>query len=187
QAVIKSALDQKVDEHRFLLKLGESQIEAKQYDEAEKSLKRALEKKPKLQTAWYNLGLVYEEKGMVPEAIAAYEAELAQNEKAYRAAFNVAKLLQKAGRLDEAVARYPKAARARHELGPGQPYLARALLDCGDLRGAEEWARRGLVTNPDPHIAPLGHFVLADVFNRQGRLAEAEREAAAARRLERGS
>ena len=25
-------------------------------------------------------------------------------------------------------------------------------------------------------MAPLGHFVLADVYNRQGRLAEAERE-----------
>jgi arylsulfatase A-like enzyme/Tfp pilus assembly protein PilF len=187
ESVIRDALTQKVDEHRFLLKLGESQIESKQYDEAEKSLKRALEKKPKLQTAWYNLGLVYEEKGMIPQAIAAYEAELAQNEKAYRAAFNLAKLLQKAGRLDEAVARYRKAVEVQPDFGTGQLYLAKALLDTGDLGGAEEWARRGLGAKPDPRIAPLGHFVLADVFNRQGRVAEAEREAATARRLERGS
>jgi tetratricopeptide (TPR) repeat protein len=124
---------------------------------------------------------------MIPQAIAAYEAELAQNEKAYRAAFNLAKLLQKAGRLDEAVARYRKAVEVQPDFGTGQLYLAKALLDTGDLGGAEEWARRGLGAKPDPRIAPLGHFVLADVFNRQGRVAEAEREAATARRLERGS
>jgi hypothetical protein len=36
-------------------------------------------------------------------------------------------------------------------------------------------------------MAPLGHYVLADVLNRQGREAEARREVAAAERLQRGS
>ncbi|HVQ29311.1 MAG TPA: sulfatase-like hydrolase/transferase, partial [Vicinamibacteria bacterium] len=65
EAVIQDALARKVDEHRFLLKLGESQIEAKQWDDAEKSLLLALEKKPKLDTARFNLGLVYEEKAQI--------------------------------------------------------------------------------------------------------------------------
>jgi choline-sulfatase len=186
EAVIRDALRQKVDEHRFLLKLGESQIEEKEYDEAERSLKQALEKKPKLQTASYNLGLVYEETGRIPEAIAAYEAELALNEKAYRAAFNLAKLLQKSGRLEDALARYRKVVELQPDFGTGQLYLAKALLDAGDLKGAEEWARQGLANQPEARIAPLGHFVLADVYNRQGRTAEADREAAAARRLQRG-
>ena len=183
EAVIKDALARKVDEHRFLLKLGESYIEAKRYDEAERALRSALEKKPKLQAAWFNLGLVYEEKGETDKALAAYEAELAQNDKAYRAAFNLAKLLQKAGRQQEAVARFRKAVEIEPAFGTGQLYLAKALLDVGDLQGAEEWARKGLLAKPDPRIAPLGHFVLADVFNRLGRPKDAEREAAAARRL----
>ncbi len=187
EAVIQDALRQKVDEHRFLLKLGESYIETKRFDEAEEALKKALEKKPKLQTAWYNLGLVYEEKGRTDEAIAAYEAELAQNEKAYRAAFNLAKLLQKSGRLTEAVARYRKAVEVQPDFGTGQLYLAKALLDAGDLQGAEQWARRGLTNQPDPRLAPLGHYVLADIYNRQGRAADANREVAAAKRRERGS
>ncbi len=186
QAVIRDALARKVEEHRFLLKLGESQIEAKQFDEAEKSLRLALEKKPGLDTANFNLGLVYEERGEIDKAITAYEAELATNAKAQRAAFNVAKLLQKKGRLREAVARFRKAVELQPDFGTGQLYLAKALLDSGDLGGAEEWARKGLVSKPDPGIAPLGHFVLADVFNRQGREAEARREVAAAERLGRG-
>jgi tetratricopeptide (TPR) repeat protein len=186
QAVIQDALTRKVDEHRFLLKLGESQIEGKQWGEAEKSLRLALEKKPGLDTANFNLGLVFEERGEIDKAIAAYEAELATNAKAQRAAFNLAKLLQKKGRLKEAVALYRKAVELQPDFGTGQLYLAKALLDSGDLAGAEEWARKGLVSKPDPRIAPLGHFVLADVFNGQGREAEARREVAAAERLQRG-
>ncbi len=185
QAVIQDALSRKVDEHRFLLKLGESQIEAKHYDDAEKSLKLALEKKPGLDTASFNLGLAYEERGEIDKAIEAYQAELAHNAKASRAAFNLAKLLQKKGRLGEAVALFRRSAELQPEFGTGQLYLAKALLDTGDLAGAAEWARKGLSAKPDPRYAPLGHFVLADVFNRQGRDADAQREAAIAERLQR--
>jgi len=139
-----------------------------------------------LDTAHFNLGLVYEEKGETARAIASYEAELAQNANAYRAAFNLAKLLQKAGRNEEAVAHFRKVAELAPEFGTGHLYLAKALLDAGDLSGAERWARKGLASKPDPKIAPLGHYVLADVYNRQGRTADAAREIAAARRLEAG-
>lgn len=186
EAIMKDALARKIDEHRFLLKLGESQIEAKQWAEAEKSLLLALEKKPNLDTARFNLGLVYEEKGQVEKAIASYEAELTSNAKAYRAAFNLAKLLQKTGRREEAVTYFRKAAELQPDFGTGQLYLAKALLDAGDLKGAEQWARQGLANKPERDLAPLGHYVLADVYNRQGRPAEAQREVAAAERLQRG-
>jgi arylsulfatase A-like enzyme/Tfp pilus assembly protein PilF len=187
EAVVKDALARKVEEHRFLLKLAESQIEQKRYDEAEKSLRQALEKKPDLATANFNLGLVHEEKGEIDAAIAAYEAELAQHPKAHRAAFNLAKLLQKKGRLAEALAQYRRVVELQPDFGTGQLYLAKALLDSGDLAGAAEWARKGLAANPEPRMAPLGHYVLADVLNRQGRETEARREVAAAERLQRGS
>ena len=186
EAVIQDALARKVDEHRFLLKLGESQIEAKQWDEAEKSLLLALEKKPKLDTARFNLGLVYEEKAQVDKAIASYRAEVDGNPKAYRAAFNLAKLLQKAGQREEAVTYFKKAVDVQPDFGTGQLYLAKALLDAGDLKGAEKWAREGLDHKPERDLAPLGHYVLADVYNRQGREVEAKREIAAAERLQRG-
>jgi choline-sulfatase len=187
EAVIQDALTRQVDEHRFLLKRAEGLIEQKRFDEAEQALTKALAKKPDLATARYNLGLVFEGKGQPERAIAAYEGELAQNAKAYRAAFNLAKLLQSAGRMEEAVRRFRQAVDLQVDFGTGQLYLAKALLDSGDLLGAEQWARKGLVSNPDARIAPLGHFVLADVYNRQGRTADAEREVARARRLQRSA
>jgi TolA-binding protein len=56
----------------------------------------------------------------------------------------------------------------------------------GDLPGAEAAAQEGLKERPDRKMAPLGHYVLADVYTRQGRPRDAAREVAAARKLERG-
>jgi tetratricopeptide (TPR) repeat protein len=182
EAVIRDALARKVDEHRFLLKLGENYVAAKRYDDAEGALLEALQKKPDLATARFNLGLAYEGKGEIDKAIAEYRRELETNSGAFRAAFNMAKLLQRTGQLAEAVAMYRKVTEIAPDFGTGQLYLAKALLDSGDLAGAEHWAQKGLAANPEPTIAPLGHYVLADVYNRQGRFQAAERELNAAKR-----
>lgn len=176
EAVVKDALARKVDEHRFLLKLGEAQIEARRFAEAERSLRAALEKKPGLESARFNLGLALEEQGRREEAIAAYRGEVDDHPKAFRAAFNAARLLQGSARADEALAYFRKAVEASPTFGTGQLYLAKALLDRGELAEAERWAKSGLANQPEPRIAPLGHFVLADVYNRQGRAADARRE-----------
>lgn len=176
EAVMTDALARKVDEHRFLLKLGEAQIEAKRYAEAERSLRAALAKKPGLEGARFNLGLALEEQGRREEAVDAYRAEVADHAKAYRAAFNLARLLQSSGRAAEALEYFQKSVDASPTFGTGQLYLAKALLDRGDLTAAERWAKSGLANAPDARIAPLGHFVLADVYNRLGRTADARRE-----------
>jgi tetratricopeptide (TPR) repeat protein len=172
-----------VDEPRFLLKLGENYITARRYDEAERMLVEALEKKPDLLTARYNLGLVHEGRGEIDKAITAYQGELEKNASAFRAAFNLAKLLQRQGRRSEALALFRQVTEHAPDFGTGQLYLAKALLDAGDLAGAEQWAQKGLSMKPDPTIAPLGHYVLSDVYNRQGRFKAAERELLAAKRL----
>lgn len=184
QATLEEALALKVEEPRFLLKLGECHLEAKRYDDAEAALRKALAARPSLDTAHFNLGLVHEERGEAAKAMAEYEAELASNPKAYRASFNLAKLLLKAGRPREAADRFRQAVSITPEFGTGHLYLAKALLDQGDLAGAERAAREGLRMKADPEITPLGHFVLADVFFRQGRPREAQQEAAKARRLQ---
>jgi len=134
----------------------------------------AIQGRPRL--AHFDLGLAYQGQGRFDKAIESYEKELATNPKAYRAAFNAAKLLQKTGRNPEAVAHFRKAVEIDPSFGTGQLYLAKALYDTGDLKGAEEWARKGLTNNPEPRMAPLGHYVLADVYERQGRPADARRE-----------
>jgi arylsulfatase A-like enzyme/tetratricopeptide (TPR) repeat protein len=187
EAILTDALERKVDEQQLLLKLAESRIEAKRFDEAERALKEVLAKKPGLALAQFNLGLVYEGQGRNEKAIESYEAELSTNPKAYRAAFNAAKLLQKSGRTGEAVAHFRKVVEIEPTFGTGQLYLAKALLDAGDLAGAEQWARAGLKNKPEPRMAPLGHYVLADVYEQRGNAADARREVEMANRLKRGS
>ncbi|HTM31368.1 MAG TPA: sulfatase-like hydrolase/transferase [Vicinamibacterales bacterium] len=183
EAVVRDALERQVDEPRFLLKLGEICIEQKRFDEAEQAIGRALEKKPGLVLAHFDLGLVHEGRGEIEKAIDAYQTELTGNTTAYRAAFNAAKLMQKTGRTKEAITYFRKVVEIEPAFGTGHLYLAQALFETGDLDGAERWARSGLENHPEPRLTPLGHYVLADVYEQRGRLAEAKREIAAAERL----
>ena len=64
----------------------------------------------------------------------------------------------------------------------GHLFLAKAYLDEGrDLPGAIELARKGLELKPRADMVPFGHFVLADLYNRVGRAADAAREVALGR------
>jgi Tfp pilus assembly protein PilF len=60
------------------------------------------------------------------------------------------------------------------------------MLDLGDLQAAEQAAKQGLSRAPERTIAPLGHYVLADVYSRLGRENEAAREVERAKAVERG-
>jgi len=185
EVILKDALAGEVERERFLLKLGECYLEQKRFAEAEKAFLEAVAKRPGLETAHFNLGLLYEERGERKQATAAYEKELAAHAKAYRAAFNLARLLQEAGRPREARERFLQVAALAPDFAIGRLYLAKVLLDTGDLPGAEREARAGLSLSPDPELAPLGHYVLADVYNRQGRVAEARSQQRAGDRLAR--
>ena len=182
KALLERALESGTDRPPVLLKLGECHIELKQWDEAERSVRQALNERAKLPNAHYDLGLIHEARGQIPQAIAAYEAELAHFPRSHTASFNVGKLLASSGRSQEALARFRAAVEANPSFGTGHLYLAKALLDANDLRGAERAARMGLASSPDSRVAPLGHFVLADVYSRLGREGDAARELTLAKR-----
>jgi arylsulfatase A-like enzyme/Tfp pilus assembly protein PilF len=187
EAGLRKALEGKVDRSRFLLKLGECYVEMKRWADAEKALTEALADNARLETAHFNLGLIHEERGRPEAAMEAYRRELEVNPKGYRAAFNLAKLVQRGGRPAEAAALFAKTVSLAPDFAIGRLYLAKALLDSGDLPAAEREARAALAQRPDPKYAPLGHYVLADVFNRQGRVAAARSERAAGDRLVRST
>ncbi|HEV2984094.1 MAG TPA: sulfatase-like hydrolase/transferase [Vicinamibacterales bacterium] len=181
---LRHALTGKVERTALLTKLGECDIELKRYDDAERSLLEALKGKPDEPRAHYDLGLIYDARGEPARAITEYEAEIARNPKTYQAQFNLAKLLIASGRTADAVRHFEQAVDANPEFGSGFLYLAKARLDVGDLDGAEAAATKGMTLKPDADIAPLGHFVLADVYSRRGRPLDAAREAAKGRKLE---
>ena len=173
-----------VERATFLTKLGECNIELKRYEAAERALGEAVRVNANEPMAHYDLGLVYEAQGESAKAMAEYEAEVARNTEVYRAHFNLAKLLAAAGQRPQALDHFDRAVAANPEFGTGYLYLAKARLDAGDLDGAETAARQGIARRPDADIAPLGHYVLADVYSRRGRPQDAAREAAEGRRLE---
>ena len=72
----------------------------------------------------------------------------------------------------------------KEDFAIGHLYLAKFHLDRGNLEKARELAAKGIALGPEPSMAPLGHFILADVYNRQGRSEDAERELRAARRAQ---
>ena len=155
---------------------GECLLSLGRLDEAEAELRVALEMDDQLSDAWYNLALLFEERGDGSRAIEAYETRLAMAPKDFRSHFNVAKLYGAMGDPGLMETSFRTALEHNPEFGVGYLYLSKVLLDRGELAEAEETALRGLALDPEPEMAPLGHFVLADVYNRQGRTAEAERE-----------
>ena len=184
EALLQRAIADNIERPAFQTKLGECYIELKRYDEAERVLADALRSNPDEPMAHYDLGLIREARGEPAKAIGEYESEIARNSKIYQAHFNLAKLLAAGGRSAEAAAHFQQSVEANPEFGGGYLYLAKARLDIGDLDGAEAAAKKGMTLKPDATIAPLGHYVLADVYSRRGRTKDAEREAAEGRKLE---
>jgi len=184
-ALLEKGLTLDADRAAFLVRLGEARIELKQFDAAKKALTEAIAAKGDQAMAHFDLGLVHEAQGELPAAAAAYEAEIKVSPKLYQPHFNLAKLLSKSGRATEALTHFRAAVEKKPDFGTGYLYLAKAALDAGDLKEAEQAAVRGLASAPDPAMAPLGHYVLADVYSRLGRDAEAQRQVAAGQRAER--
>lgn len=183
--MLEKGLSLSGDRAAFLVKLGEARIELQQFDAAKDALLEAIKIKSDQPMAHYNLALVHETRAEWEAAAAAYEAEIKVSPTLYQPHFNLAKLRSRAGRPADAVTHFRAAVDKNPEFGTGYLYLAKALLDSGDLPAAKQAAERGLAAHPDPAILPLGHYVLADVYSRQGRDLESARHAAAGKRAER--
>ena len=150
---------------------------------AEDLVRRALALEGTLRTARYNLGRIREARGDLASAEALYAEEIATYPDNGRAWFNLAQLRRARGRgpyLDTLRASIEKAP----DFGAAYWYLAREELGDGRVDAAKDLALRGLAAQPVSDVAPLGHYVLADVYNREGKAAEAREEVAKARRLE---
>ena len=153
-------------------------------DKAEEVLLSAIRRKADLPGAHYNLGVLAEQRGHPQRAVEAYEKELEIAPDSYRAHFNLAKLLGQSGDEPRMIQHLKKALEANPRFATGHLYLANALLEGGDLTGAMTHAQEGLASNPDPSLAPLGHFILSDVYRAMGRMDDAAREMATAQRLQ---
>ncbi len=164
--------------------MAECYIGLEQLDEAEKEVEIALEMRPDLPSANYNLALILEGKKDIPGAIAAYERALEISPQNFKTHFNIAKLYGQTGRPKKMVEHFEKSIELNEKFAIGHLYLSKHYLEIGDLERSVELAKRGIELGPEPSMVPFGHYILADVYNRLGKLQEAERELAAAQGVE---
>ena len=151
---------------------------------ARAAIARALAIDPKVRNAHYNLALALEAAGDTRGAAAEYRRESENHEHAFKSRFNLARLLRAAGDNAGQLRELKLAVSENPDFGMGRFYLAKALLDSGDLPAAEAEAAAALKQNPDHYYAPLGHYVLADIYAATGRAGQAQKEVEKGRRLE---
>ena len=164
--------------------MAECYIGLEQFDEAEREVGIALEMRSDLPSANYNLALILEGKKDILGAIAAYERALEVSPKNFKTHFNVAKLYGQTGQPKKMVVHFEKSIELNEKFAIGHLYLSKHYLEIGDLERSVELAKRGIELGPEPSMAPFGHYILADAYNRLGQLPDAERELAAAQGLE---
>jgi arylsulfatase A-like enzyme/Tfp pilus assembly protein PilF len=152
---------------------------------AEREIRALLAASPEARLAHYNLALVAERRGDWRAAEAEYRREIELHPANYKAAFNLGRLYEQLGDAAAQEAAFRKAIEANPKFAEGHFYLAKLYLDQGrNLDEAIEIGERGVALRARPDMAPLGHYVLADLYNRKGRAAEARRHAQLGRDLE---
>jgi tetratricopeptide (TPR) repeat protein len=152
---------------------------------AEALIGEAVRLREDVRLARYNLALIAEERGDLQTAEREYLEELKQHPDSYKAAFNLSRLYERSGERQLQIDALKQSIEGNPRFAEGHVYLAKAYLDSGQqLTEAMGLARKGLELKPRSDVAPLGHYVLADIYNRQGRAADAAREVAQGRALE---
>ena len=153
---------------------------------AERLIREAIAAKPDVRLARFNLALLAERRGDLKTAEREYYEELKAHPDSYKAAFNMSRLYEQTGDRDGQIDALKQSIESNPRFGEGYIYLAKAYLDAGrNFPEAIDAANRGLEYAPKSEFAPLAHYVLADIYNRQGRAADANRHLALGQALER--
>ena len=152
---------------------------------AGQQIRQAIAQRADVRLAHFNLALIAEERRDAQTALQEYRKEIELHPSSYRAMFNLGRLYGQLGQREAQLASYRDAIAANPMFSEGHLYLAKLLLDLNrDLPEAVRLAARGIELKPNGEYAPLGHYVLADIYNRQGRHADSAREAERGRMLE---
>jgi choline-sulfatase len=168
--------------------LGVVLISRSDFDGAEREIRAALAQKSDLRLAHFNLAVIAEARRQPQVAIDEYLKEIDTHPKAFKAAFNLAKVYEQMGNRTLQEASYRKAIEMNPNFAEGYIYLAKLYLDDKrDFDRAIALARKGIEINPSSPYAPLGHYVLADIYSRRGMIAESQREAQLGRERERAT
>ena len=152
--------------------------------EAEEMIRKGLELEPEAKGGRYNLARVLEARGRFDEAESLYRAELSTYADHGKARFNLAQLERQRGNTAGYLNELRLSTEKAPDFGPAFFFLAREELNAGRLDSARDLAQRGLKVDNISEVAPLGHYVLADILSRQNKPKEAQEEAAKGKALD---
>ena len=129
--------------------------------------------------------LVAEQRGDVRLAEREYFEELKLHPDNFKSAFNLSRLYEGVGDREGQIGALKQSIQSNPYFAEGHVFLAKAYLDRGsNFDEAIALAQKGLALAPQSEYAPLAHYVLADIYNRQGRSREAAQEASRGQALE---
>ena len=166
-------------------KLGEVRAEQGRTGEAMTLFAKAIGERNDFALPYFNIAVLYEERGEAEPAIANYEKAIELAPKYFEAQFNPGRLLGYLGQLDRQQELWEASIESNPTFVQGYYHLSKLLMDRGgDLGRAEELARLGIDNDPNHEKGPLGYYVLADILNRTGRAAEAREAVAAGQRIQ---
>jgi arylsulfatase A-like enzyme/Tfp pilus assembly protein PilF len=152
---------------------------------AEREIRAAIGLKSDVRLAHFNLALLAEQRGDLSAAIDEYKREIQLYPASYKAQFNLGRLYEQVGDGSAQLDAYKTAIESNPNFAEGYLFLAKLYLDLGQqLDEAVRLAQKGLELAPTSEYAPLGHYVIADVYAREGRAADSVRQAALGRALE---
>ncbi|MCU0252797.1 MAG: sulfatase-like hydrolase/transferase [Vicinamibacterales bacterium] len=165
--------------------LGAIAFKRGELESAGRLAREALELRSDVRLAHYNLAQIAEARGDLATAEREYLEELDLHPETYKAAFNLSRVYAQMGEKQLEMDAIRQALDGNPRFADGHFFLARALMASGgSLEEAASLARKGLDLDPKSEMAPLGHYVLADIYNRRGQPGSAAREVALARSLE---
>lgn len=167
-------------------RLGACYLEMKDYDHAEKEFRKALDLNSRMPNAHFNLALIYEARGDLVKATNEYQKELEIYPEAYPAHFNLSRLYHSQGDVPHERAELEQCIQKSPDFGLAYLYLAKSLMDSNeDLMRAKTLSEEGIKRTLEKGQAPFGHYILADIYNRLGKPADAMEQVRQAKSLER--
>lgn len=167
---LERALNETPDTSWVQNSIGVAYYQKKKYAEAEASFRKALQLNPKINEAHFNLAQLFELQKKIPDAEKEYLAELEAAPKNIKAAFNLGRIYVSEGEMGKGIVQLESVVKNAPEFSLGYLFLAQAYLEAGsDLNRTEQLARTALSMKVDSEYKPLGHYILADVYNRQGK------------------
>lgn len=163
--------------------LGEAAAAAGQREQAEKHFRAALAGRPDLRGVHLAIGELHLANGDYEKAEPEFRSETQLAPASAIAAYKLGLVLANRGDAAKAVTELERANRLQPDMPETSLALGKALAATGNMTGAENALRKVVKLERASALAEAAHLQLSQLYRRMGRVADAERELAALRRL----